>query len=185
MSVRNWRGRVFIGTSLDGFIAKPDGDLTWLTNPVARSHQATASETPGLEWETFIPAIDAVVMGRTTYETVLGFEAWPFAELTVIVLSTTLQQSPHASVARSLDEATTMLNDAGAREVYIDGGTVVQASLAAGLVDEITVSIAPVLIGSGAKLFGALPDDVLLTLLGHHSTPDDGLVRITYAVEHA
>lgn len=180
---RNWQGCVFIGASLDGYIAKPDGDLAWLTDPIPRPHVTGSTPHPALVWETFFPGIDTLVMGRSTYETVLGFDAWPFDGKRVIVLSTTLGGHERVEVARSVEQAAALLGEGGAGRVYIDGGRTIQAFLTAGLVDEITVSIAPVLLGRGSRLFGDLDRDVLLTLRGHHSTPDDGLVRATYAVE--
>ena len=179
---RTWRGCVFIGTSLDGYIARPDGDLTWLTDAPPREHAAEEGTHPALVWETFSPTVDTLVMGRTTYDTVSGFDEWPFEGKDVIVLSTTLDTSEHGQVVRSVDEARTRLTETGARRVYVDGGRTIQSFLSAGLVDEITVSVAPVLIGHGSRLFGELDGDVLLTLRGLHSTGGDGLVRMTYDV---
>ncbi|HEY8722087.1 dihydrofolate reductase family protein [Pengzhenrongella sp.] len=180
---RHWQGCVFIGVSLDGFIARPDGNLDWLTAPTVRQHIAPETTAPALVWETFFPTVDPLVMGRSTYETVLGFDEWPFDDKTVIVLSTTLRtEDPRVTVASSLDEAQRLLAMHDAQRVYIDGGRTIQSFLSAGLVDELTVSIAPVLIGSGSRLFGDLDHDVLLTLRGTHATGDDGMVRITYAV---
>lgn len=179
---RPWRGCVFIGTSLDGYIARPDGDLSWLTDPEERAHVAEEGAHPGLVWETFYPTVDALVMGRTTYDTVSSFDEWPFEGKTVVVLSTTLVESEHAQVARSVDEASSILAASDAKRVYVDGGRTIQSFLAAGLIDEITVSIAPILLGRGSRLFGELDRDVLLTLRGHHSTEGDGLVRVTYDV---
>ncbi len=179
---RTWRGCVFIGTSLDGYIAKPDGDLSWLTEPEPRPHATDEGTNPALVWETFFPTIDTLVMGRATFETVLGFEGWPFEGKRVIVLSSTLDASDKAEVARSIGEVEALLAASDAERVYIDGGRTIQAFLSAGLVDELTVSIAPILLGRGSPLFGELDRDVLLTLRGHHSTEGDGLVRITYEV---
>ncbi|MCP1415485.1 dihydrofolate reductase family protein [Paenarthrobacter sp. A20] len=87
---RTWRGCVFIGTSLDGYIARPDGDLAWLTNPSPRPHVTGSTAHPALEWEAFYPTVDTLIMGRSTYQTVLGFDTWPFEGKRVIVLSTSL-----------------------------------------------------------------------------------------------
>jgi dihydrofolate reductase len=179
---RTWTGCVFIGTSLDGFIARPDGDLDWLTEPAERPHAAESTTHPALVWETFFPTVDTLVMGRSTYETVLGFEEWPFEGKRVIVLSTTVAADDRVAVVRSIDEARELLDAEAAERVYIDGGRTIQSFLAAGLVDELTVSIAPILIGRGARLFGELTEDVRLTLRGHHSSEGDGLVRVTYDV---
>ena len=180
---RTWKGCVFIGTSLDGFIARPDGDLDWLTDPTPRPHITGTAGHAALTWETFFPTIDTLVMGRSTYETVLGFDSWPFHEKRVIVLSTTTEADDRVEVARSVEEANGMLDAGGASRVYIDGGRTIQAFLTTGLVDEITVSIAPVLIGQGHRLFGELTKDVTLTLRGHHSSEGDGLLRVTYDVD--
>lgn len=179
---RTWQGCVFIGTSLDGFIAKPDGDLAWLTQPEEREHAATKGAQPALVWETFYPRVDTLVIGRTTYDTVSSFEVWPFEGKTVIVLSTTLSQSEHAQIARSVDDANTLLAAGHAQRVHVDGGRTIQSFLAEGLIDEITISIAPIILGRGSRLFGNLDRDVLLTLRGHHSTEGDGLMRVTYDV---
>ncbi|WP_104092549.1 dihydrofolate reductase family protein [Arthrobacter sp. GMC3] len=180
---RNWQGCVFIGTSLDGYIAKPDGDLTWLTDPTPRPHTIGSAAHPALTWENFYPNVDTLVMGRTTYETVLTFHAWPFDGKRVIVLSRTSEGDERVQVVRSVVEARELLSYEGAGRVYIDGGRTIQSFLAAGLIDEITVSIAPVLLGRGSRLFGDLDRDVLLTLRGHHATQDDGLLRATYSVQ--
>src|SRR5699024_8455597 len=79
-----WHGCVFIAMSLDGFIAKPGGDLAWLTDPEPSAHTGSGTDRPAREWETFFPTVDAVVMGRRTYETVAGFDAWPFTGKPVI-----------------------------------------------------------------------------------------------------
>lgn len=180
---RTWTGRVFIGVSLDGFIARPDGDIGWLTDPAPRPHAGLESSGRAESWETFFPSVDHLVMGRGTYEKVLTFEEWPFAEKRVVVLSTTLpDDDERVRVARSLDEACRALDDGGARQVYVDGGRVIQTFLRDDLIDEITTSHAPVLLGSGLPLFGALSHDVHLTLRGSHAT-DDGMVHATYAVE--
>lgn len=186
---RGWRGCVFIGVSLDGFIARPDGDLGWLTDPAPRVHPIAARTgdaqpaAPALAWETFFPEVDTLLIGRHTYETVLTFDPWPFEGKQVVVLSAGLAaDDERVVVARSLDEARGILNRIGARRVYVDGGRTIQAFLAAGLIDELTVSFAPVLIGSGRRLFGDLDRDVQLALRGVHATADDGLVRVTYDV---
>lgn len=180
----SWHGCVFIGMSLDGFIARPDGELGWLTELAPRGHAADPrGEHPALDWESFFSCIDTLVMGRSTYDTIRGFEEWPFVGKRVVVLSTTLEPGDErVAIAGSLDDAVRLLDEQGAERVYIDGGKTIQAFLRAGLVDEVTVSIAPVLIGSGARLFGDLDADVLLRLRGTHATPEDGLVRITYDV---
>ncbi|OCI31323.1 dihydrofolate reductase family protein [Oerskovia enterophila] len=185
-TTREWTGCVFIGVSLDGFIARPDGSLDWLTAPALQDHVAPASTTPALVWETFFPTVDTVVMGRSTYETVLGFDEWAFDGKDVVVLSTTLRtDDPRIHVAPSVEDVRQLLDRKGPGRVYVDGGRTIQSFLAAGLVDELTLSVAPLLLGTGKRLFGALDRDVRLTVRGVHTTADDGLVRVTYAVTSA
>lgn len=182
-----WTGRVFIGVSLDGFIARSDGDIGWLTDPPQHQHQhqhaSIDSSHQAESWETFFPSVDHVVMGRGTYEKVSTFEEWPYTGKKVLVLSATMAgQDDRVSVVRNLDEATDTLSQGDARQVYIDGGQVIQTFLRHGLIDELTVSHAPVLIGSGIPLFGVLAHDVHLTLRASHA--HNGMVHTTYDVNN-
>ena len=180
---RTWRGRVFIGMTLDGNIARKDGDIEWLTNPQLGNHAPVQSNHHTIGWNEFYPSVSHLVIGRGTYEKVMTFDNWPYAGKQVIVLSTTLKDPAHgATVARSLDEAVTKLEETGAQDVYVDGGKVIQTFLQAKLIDEITVSIAPVLIGEGLPLFGQLPEDCWLDLIATHSDDQSGMVHITYNV---
>ncbi|MGR4010841.1 dihydrofolate reductase family protein [Leucobacter sp. 1207-22] len=185
MTTRTWHGRAFLGMSLDGYIAGPGGDLSFLESaPGAGQHVTIESAHPALTWETFFPAIDTLVLGRTTYEKVLTFGDWPYGILRVFVLSTTLAATDdRVTVVRSMDELRQALDTAGAREVYFDGGRTVQACLALGLLDELTVSILPIVIGGGSRLFGD-GDQAELAVAGTH-VESDGLVRITYRVLHS
>lgn len=182
---RTWSGRVFIGVSLDGYIARTDGDIDWLTDPpTGRDHARIVSSAVAESWDTFFASVDHVVMGRGTYEKVLTFGEWPYRQKQVVVLSSGLStRDPRVTLARDVDEAAELLGAGGARHVYVDGGRVVQEFLRRGLIDELTVCWAPVLIGSGLSLFGEIDGDVHLTLLASHST-DVGMVHSTYRVEH-
>lgn len=182
-TARTWRGRVFIGTSVDGKIARDDGTLDWLTDLPVRRHNVNAVIAhPALIWDTFIGKIDAIVMGRATYETVIGFDQWPFEGMQVVVLTTRGQlDDPRVQVAGSVEEASRLLEALGVREVYIDGGRTIQVFLRADLVDEITISVAPIVLGAGRSLFADLETELQLVVQGSHAT-DDGLVRTTYEV---
>ncbi|MGW7103979.1 dihydrofolate reductase family protein [Streptomyces sp. NPDC054838] len=154
---RSFRTAVTIGISLDGFIARPDGDIEWLT---------TRGEAAGdTGYEEFMAGVDTLAMGRNTYEKVLTFGFWPYEGKRVTVLSTTLTaDDPRVTVYRSLGELLTGLTEQGAKSVYVDGGRMVRTFLREGLLDELTLTTAPVLLGSGLPLFGALDEDVELTL---------------------
>lgn len=174
-------GHVFIATSLDGFIARPDGSLDWLMSP---DH---AGEDHG--YDAFMQGIDAIVMGRGTYEAVLAFDAWPY-DKPVLVLSRTLAATPVPDVLQGKvtfadltpPAAMAHLGQEGAARVYVDGGQIVQAFLREGLVADMIISRIPVLIGAGRSLFGATPRDISLAHVRTTSFPS-GLVQSHYAVK--
>ncbi len=170
----DFAGHVFIGVSVDGFIAKPDGDLAWLTD---RGLDMADSGYPE-----FIAGVDGLIMGRTSYETVLGFDEWPY-EKPVFVLSSTLTESPRddVTIASDLEAVVDAFTDAGHSNAYVDGGVTIRSFLGAGLIDTITLSYAPVLIGDGAPLFGPLPGDIELELLESKSLPAD-FAQVKYRV---
>src|SRR6476620_6661103 len=120
-------GHVFIGVSVDGFIARPDGDLKWLTE-----RDLPFEETGYYE---FIDTIDALIMGRTTYETVLKMDEW-FYTKPVFVLSTTLDESKierdDVTLHRSIDEVLSAFAEAGFTNAYVDGGATIQSFLRLG-----------------------------------------------------
>ncbi|HBJ67427.1 dihydrofolate reductase family protein [Alcaligenes phenolicus] len=169
---------VFIGTSLDGFIAKPDGDIAWL---LERSDPA---EDHG--YMAFIADKDAVVMGRGTYEKVLTFDVWPY-QLPVVVLS---RQLADMSVPEHLqgkvrfsrqtpEQLMEQLAAENLQRIYVDGGQLIQSFLRAGLVHEMILSTMPVLIGEGRRLFGDVNQDMDWRLLSSQSFPS-GLVQSRY-----
>ncbi len=123
------------------------------------------------------------MIGRGTYEKVLTFDDWPYAGKRVVVMSTTLTdgEDPNVVVAADLEQVLAILAADGAQRVYVDGGQVIATFLRHDLVDEVTVSRAPVLLGDGLPLFGALESDVRLVHLGS-SSGDSGMVTSHYAV---
>jgi dihydrofolate reductase len=171
---------VFIAQSLDGFIARPDGDIDWL---LARD---TSREDHG--YTQFMARIDAIVMGRGTYEKVVEFDPWPY-ERPVVVLSGSLAEDsvPERLVGkvrildRSPQEALAGLHAEGCRRLYVDGGKLIQSFLRRGLIDDLVVTVVPVLLGAGRPLFGAVDSDVSLA---HESTVSfpSGLVQSRYRV---
>jgi dihydrofolate reductase len=173
---RSFRTHVFIATSLDGYIARPDGDIDWLTR-----RGAEAGDTG---YESFMAGIDTLVMGRNTYETALTFDSWPYEGRPVAVLSTRLAvDDPNIAVYRGMEELVRGLTAAGAKNVYVDGGRVIQSFLREGLLDEITITTAPLLLGKGLPLFGTLDCDIDLTLR-EARTIGAGFVQAAYTVDH-
>ena len=175
------RTSVYIATSLDGFIAREDGSVDWLPAP-----------DPGGEdfgYAAFAASVDAIVMGRASFESVLTFGAWPYGGKRVLVLSRTMtaydprvaglpdvevHPGPPATVLRDLHAR-------GVRHVYVDGGRVVQAFLAHGLIDAFILTRIPILLGGGRSLFGDLPKPVPLEHVETRAYPQ-GLVQSHYRV---
>ena len=174
------KASVFIATSLDGFIARLDGALDWLP--------ADGGEPHG--YDEFMATIDALVIGRKTFETVLAFDAWPYGIKPVIVLSSRPDElkAPGGAVCDMMtgtpDEIVTRLAARGIRHLYIDGGVTVQGFLRAGLIQRVIITRVPVLLGSGIPLFGPLPHDIRFEHVATRSYPS-GLVQSEYLVSRA
>lgn len=172
---------VFIATSLDGFIARVDGGIDWLTGGAAPEN----SEDYG--YKEFFDSIDTLVMGRSTYEKVLTFADWPYGDKKTVVLSSgTLQVPQHIAgkvevMSGEPSMVVRLLSEQGARHLYIDGGKTIQAFLRAGLIDELTITTLPILIGEGIPLFGSLDGDIKLEHLNTRSF-DSGYVQSQYRV---
>jgi dihydrofolate reductase len=170
------RASVFVGTSLDGFIARADGTYDFLPTGGGEPHG----------YREFFDSVDALVIGRKTFETVLAFETWPYEGKPVFVLSRRpLAPAPSvAQVERLSGEPAAIvsaLEERGIRHIYVDGGSTIQQFLAAGCIDRLIVTRVPVLIGTGISLFGPLPHDLVLK---HVATRQfsSGLVQSEYNV---
>lgn len=172
---------VFIATSLDGFIARPDGAIDWLLE-----RHAAAPPGEDFGYAAFMAGVDALVMGRKSFDTALGFEPWPYAGTPVHVMTRQpgLAVPPaRASDVRLRHEPPAALLAAlaaeGVRRVYLDGGELIQAFLREDLVDQLTVTTVPVLIGQGRRLWGALPADQAWALVSARHW-DCGFVQATH-----
>jgi dihydrofolate reductase len=179
----SFTGSVFLGMSVDGFIARLDGDLSWLTGGAEAGGAPDDGAGGDFGFAEFVSGIDALVMGRGTYDVIKPLDEWPYQGKPVHVLSTTLARDadPRIVVHASFDEAVAALTAAGHRRVYVDGGRTVHAFLAAGLIADLTLSRVPVLIGTGHTPFGELPADVALEHERTHVFPG-GMVQTTYRV---
>lgn len=171
---------VYIATSLDGFIARQDGSIDWLPS-------GEDAEDQEYGYADFIRSVDALVMGRGTYETVLSFGAWPYGNLPVFVLSSQQVEIPD-SLADTVSvmsatpaELVQRLAEQGYQHLYIDGGRTIQGFLRDGLIDQLIITCVPVLIGDGIPLFGALHGDIHLEHLGTRQF-ESGLVQSRYRV---
>ncbi|MGA7861401.1 MAG: dihydrofolate reductase family protein [Thermoplasmata archaeon] len=168
---------VFIATSVDGYIARPDGALDWLP--------ANGGEPHG--YDEFIATVDAIVIGRKTFETVLAYPVWPYEKKLVIVLSTQLSavNVPDGALCEIMagtpHQVVTRLAERGIQHIYVDGGLTVSRFLEAGLIQHLTITRVPVILGAGIPLFGCLPHDIRLEHVTTQSYPS-GLVKSEYRI---
>jgi dihydrofolate reductase len=170
------RASVFIGTSLDGFIARSDGSLDFLPPGGGEPHG----------YEEFMASVDALIIGRKTYETVLAFDSWPYGEKPVFVLSTRpLAPAPAEAVVEHLSgplaDIPRRLAAGDIHHVYVDGGVTIQGFLGAGLIQRLIITRVPVLIGTGIPLFGATTGDIRLKHIATRQYAS-GLVQSEYEV---
>jgi dihydrofolate reductase len=143
------RVSVYLALSLDGYIAREDGSLDWL------EPMQVSGEDYG--YAEFYRSVDALVLGRRTYESVLGFPEWPFRGKRVVVLTHRAIEPRYGERAHAGELASLLhgLAGDGVRRVYLDGGVAARGALAAGLVDDLTLSWVPVVLGRGRPLFDA------------------------------
>ena len=168
---------VFVGASVDGFIARANHELDWLPEGGGEPHG----------YEEFMASVDVLVIGRKTFEKVLTFTPWPYGSKRVVVLSSQpldLSKAVDAAIEQmtgSPTEIAQQLVATGAGHLYIDGAITIQGFLQAGLVDRLIITRVPVLIGCGIPLFGTLPHDIRLKHLATRDFPS-GLVQSEYQV---
>ena len=171
------KASVFIATSLDGFIARQDGALDWLPVDGGEPHG----------YDQFMATVDAIVIGRKTFETVLTFDAWPYGKKQVVVLTSRPSELvvPVGAVcdvmAGTPQKVVTQLAERGMKHLYIDGGVTIQGFLEAGLIQRLIITRIPVLLGSGIPLFGSLSRDVRLEHVATRTYPS-GLVQSEYVI---
>jgi dihydrofolate reductase len=170
------RASVFIGTSVDGFIARANGELDFLPPGGGEPHG----------YEEFMATVDALVIGRKTYQTVLSFDTWPYADKPVFVLSTRPLATPPPGakvehMAGAPADVVAQLAARGIKHIYVDGGITIQRFLQARLIQRLIITRVPVLIGTGVPLFGPLPSDIALK---HVATRQyaSGLVQSEYVI---
>jgi|SRR5258706_4172869 dihydrofolate reductase len=168
---------VFVGTSVDGFIARPNGDLDFLPPGGGEPHG----------YDEFMATVDALVIGRNTFETVLKFPAWPYGDKRIVVLSSRpidLSKVSGAVVEQMSGppaEIVSKLAASGVHNLYVDGGITIQRFLRAGLVQRLIITRVPVLIGDGIPLFATLTRDLRLRHVATQHYPS-GLVKTEYHV---
>lgn len=159
------KNSVFIATSLDGYIADKNGSIDWL-------HSIPNPDNDDMGYMEFTNGIDALVMGRITFETVIGFDVpWPYNK-PVFVLSNRLKEIPESHkdkaflVKGTLTEVLKQIHRKGFGKLYIDGGTTISNFLKEDLIDEMVLTTIPILLGGGSRLFGELPNELKFELTG-------------------
>ncbi|HEV2022781.1 MAG TPA: dihydrofolate reductase family protein [Terriglobales bacterium] len=168
---------VFVGTSLDGFLARPNGDFDFLPPGGGEPHG----------YDEFIASVDVIVIGRNTFEKVLTLGGWPYGKKRVVVLSSRPIDLSAAvggvveQMAGAPGEIVSRLAASGARHLYVDGGITIQRFLSAGLVQRFIITRVPVLVGEGIPLFGTVPHDIQLRHVTTRHYPS-GLVQSEYCV---
>jgi dihydrofolate reductase len=168
---------VFIGASLDGFIARPNGAFDFLPAGGGEPHGYTA----------FMATVDTIVIGRNTFEVVLPMKPWPYGDKRVVVLShrpldfSKVVGGRVEQMSGSPAEIAAQLEASGSHHLYIDGGIAIQNFLRAGLIQRLTITRVPVLIGEGIPLFGMLPHDIHLRHIATKSYAS-GLVSSEYEI---
>ena len=157
---------VYIATSLDGFIARKNGDIDWLPPGSEGNEDYGYAE--------FMSTIDHIVMGRNSFEKVLTFGEWPYDKKVIVLTSRDLTLPPELAnkvepLHLSPRELVQEMDIRGAKSIYLDGGVTIQRFLREGLVDEIIITTIPILIGEGLPLFGLLDKDTKLELIKSQS----------------
>jgi len=161
---------VFVGMSLDGFIARPDGRFDFLKGAEGGPHG----------YQEFMATVDALLIGRGTYEVVLRMGGWFYGNKPVFVLSTKpLAPAPKEAIVERMSgeprEVAKQLDARGAKHVYVDGGLTVQQFLEAGLIDRLIINRVPVLIGKGISLFGPVSHDIAVKHIATRSLKGGGV----------
>lgn len=173
---------VYIATSADGFIAKPDGDIEWLLRP-----EYEDASTVGLVYSEFISTVDAIVMGRHSFEKVLEFDEWYYEGTEVIVLTTRELTVPERLTGKvrmmsgAPSEIVEKLENEGKEHLYIDGGITIQQFLDAKLIHELTITVIPILLGRGIPLFGNSTSEQPMKLIDLSSS-SSGTIQKRYKV---
>lgn len=166
---------VYIATSMDGYIAKENDGLDWLEN----------INSPGCHedygFNEFLSSIDTMVMGRGTYKIASSVEDWPYKNKRVVVLSTSLPEvRKDAELYKGdINRLVQKLHTEGTKHIYIDGGATISQFIDAGLVDQMIISIIPVILGKGISLFKNLVNESWYELVSAQPYPN-GLVQLKY-----
>ena len=182
---------VYIATSVDGFIAREDGSVDWLE--LYGNHEAEMDENADMGFGKFMSSVDCLIMGRGCMEKISSMnltpEQWPYRDARIIVLSNTVKEPPEnlkdkvEMYSGDLLELVTILDREGFNHAYVDGGTTIQSFLNLKLINEMTLTQIPVLLGEGKPLFGKTNQDIRLEKSEAIIFPND-CVQVHYKVNY-
>ena len=184
------RVSVYIAMSLDGYIAREDGDINWLHECRGNKHSAPNSlPADDYGYENFINSIDVIVMGKNSFLKVLTFDDWPYVGKRVFVLTTHGIDIPEylaetvTATSEHPQDLVKRLSQQNIQRVYLDGGTTIQGFLYSGVVTDLIITIIPIILGGGISLFGVVGREIPLILTGAQPY-SSGLVQLTYDVSN-
>lgn len=164
---------VYIATSIDGYIAQEDGGLEWL--------ERTPTPNEDFGFKEFMDSIDVLIMGRKTYDIVSGFDEWPYQGKRVVVISQTLdsvrEEAEHFS--GDIQNLVSNLYGEGIKHIYVDGGVTISKFLEAGMVDQMIITVIPIILGKGIRLFNPMDKEHDCKLISVKPYPS-GLVQLRY-----
>lgn len=176
-STKRMANIVYIATSLDGFIARKDGNIDWLM-------ESPNPDNSDYGFSSFMDRIDGILMGRSTFETVSGFGQWPYTK-PVFVLSSSMKEMPAgfeekaSLISGDLGGIIELLSKKGIENIYVDGGKTIRSFLEQDLIDELIITRFPTLLGSGIPLFGEMKNEIKFRLVNTEILNED-LVKSTY-----
>lgn len=181
---------VYIATSVDGFIAKPDGNVDWLQS-AGNLEVEMGDEDMG--FNAYLDSVDCMIMGRKCMDMIASFnltpEQWPYRNIRIIALSHTVKEAPEnlkGKVEMYSGDLTVLVNrleKEGHKHAYIDGGTTIQAFINLQLIDDMTITRAPILLGQGLPLFGKTTKEIKLEQSEAKAFVND-FVQVKYKVNY-
>jgi dihydrofolate reductase len=173
-------GHIYMATSLDGFVARNDHSLDWLMK------QKTEGEDLG--FDDFMASVDGLIMGSGSFKTVLAFESWPYQKPVIVMSHSLVEEDIPVELKDKVrltqlspQELMLSLEKEGWRRAYVDGGKLVQSFIRSGLIQDMTITFIPILIGEGVRLFGPVDNDIDLELIKSESF-GSGLVQNYYKI---
>lgn len=182
---------VFIATSADGYIATKDGDVVWLEN--AGKPNIDMENQSDMGFNNYLSSVDCMIMGRKTMEKISSFnltpEKWPYGGTRIFVLSTTFKKAPNnlkdkvEIYSGEITDLISQLEDEGFQHAYVDGGTTITYFLNLGLINEMTITRAPIFLGGGIPLIGKTNKHIKLEDSHAKVYPND-FIQIQYKVNY-